>query len=146
MPAGRPPKGPKLIDNVEGSEEAKQRAEVILETITGETSVLKACEILGISETRFYQIRDMALKGAVSSLEPGTRGRPLVVEEVSAPEVEALRKRVADLENELKIAQTRTMLATTFPNLVDDAEAKKKMNMRRERRRRRKAERQRRKS
>lgn len=146
MPAGRPPKGSKLIDNVEGSEEAKHRAEVILETITGETSVLKACEILGISETRFYQIRDMALKGAVSSLEPGTRGRPPVVEDIGAPEVDALRKRVADLENELTIAQTRTMLATALPSLVEDGDAKKKMNRRRELRRRRKAERKRRKS
>ena len=46
--ARRKPKGPALVQHLEGSERAKQRLEVILETIAGELTIEQACECLGI--------------------------------------------------------------------------------------------------
>jgi len=91
MPGGRPPKGADLVDRLEGSEEAKQRVKIVLETIQGKRSVREATELLGISASRFHAIREKALSGAVSSLEPGVRGRP-PSEGERTPEAETLRQ------------------------------------------------------
>lgn len=142
MPAGRPPKGPRLVEGLDASEEAKKKLQVILETITGDLSVSEACERLGVSESRFHQLRDEVLAAGASSLEPKPRGRPRKVEEPGVSELSALRKQVKDLEEELEFSRARTVLATAFPHLVKDpADQKKKTDPRKEKRRKRKAQR-----
>lgn len=141
MPAGRPPKGPKLVDHLKASEDAKRKARTILETLSGESTVAQACEALGVGETRFREMREEFLIAGVVGLEPKPRGRPRKAEDPSLSEVEALRKQVASLEEELVFARTRTVLATAFPHLVKDPSAEKKTDPRKERRRERKAER-----
>ena len=48
MSRGRPPEGPGLVEKQEGSEPAKERLRVILETITGSKTVREACGELGM--------------------------------------------------------------------------------------------------
>jgi hypothetical protein len=75
-----------------GSDTAKLRTKVILETMMGELRLKEACERLGICEQRFHQLREEMMTAAVQALEPGqagrTRshadgGRPLRLEEIA---------------------------------------------------------------
>ncbi|MHC4781053.1 MAG: hypothetical protein ACYTFG_20970 [Planctomycetota bacterium] len=113
MPAGRPPKGPDLVDRLTGSEEAKRRVKTVLQTISGTLPVKEACAILGVSESRFHQIREEILHNAVTSQEPQPKGRPpdraAVPGEVLA-EVEGLRARNEALEEALKRETVRADL------------------------------------
>ena len=73
--SGRRSKGPELVENLEGSEHAKERLEIILAMLSGELSVSAACEQLGIKAAMFYRLRTRVLQAGLSDLEP----RPRVV-------------------------------------------------------------------
>jgi Mg2+ and Co2+ transporter CorA len=143
----RPPKGVKIVERFEGSVAAKERLKTVLETITGETSVLEALERLDVSESRFYQLRDEVLKAGLSSLEPSRRGRPPAPRSEEMEEIERLREEVMELRKELEKERVRTVLAEGLPHVGKDREEKKtvKPASRKERRKKRKEERQRRK-
>jgi hypothetical protein len=141
MPAGRPPMGPKLVDKFDASDEAKMKLKVIIETMNADISIPEACVKLGIGETRFYELREEALSAALSSLEPGTPGRPRKEVSFGHAEMEALKRKVAMLENDLVTSQTKTMIATAFPHLLKKDSDEKKTNPKEELRRSRKAER-----
>lgn len=121
---GRHPSGPEFVEKLEGSEQAKQRMQVLLETLAGSCRVLEACERLGISEPRFDQIRIEALQAAVAALEPKPSGRPSQAPSEAELEARQLREKVAELEANLKAALIRTDLAVTLPT-VGEADAKK---------------------
>ena len=143
MPGGRPPKGPDLVDRLEGSEEAKQRLKIVLETIQGKRSVQEAIEILGISETRFHVIREKALAGAVASLELGVRGRPPSGDDLT-PEMKALQDENEALKEALAREKVRADVAEIMagpPPPADDDENRNQDPGRAERRRALKAER-----
>jgi len=78
--ARRKPKGPALVERLDGSERAKERLETILETISGRLTIEQACRRLGIKATRFHALRDEALKASLERLEPKSAGRPPHVE------------------------------------------------------------------
>ena len=130
MPAGRPPKGVSHVDALEGPEQLKQRLKVILQTITGETTVAAACCELDVGETQFHNLRRQALEGALSSLEARLPGRPRSPQ--ADPERVALQERVVELEGELRVSMARTEVALTMPHLLKDrpAEPLKKTNSR----------------
>ena len=119
---GRRPVGPELAQRVAGSDEARRRAKVVLQTMTGELRVTEACALLGISEQRFEAIRAEAVTGAVASLEPKPVGRPpRPAASANAAEVARLQERVAELEAELKAAAVRLELAQALPRVGRDA-------------------------
>jgi hypothetical protein len=130
------------VDKLGTTEETKARLKAILETLAGTKTVEEACAQLDVSESRFHELRAEALAGAATVLEPAPRGRPRKVEDPAQGEVEALKRRVKELEQDLIFAKTRAVLATAFPHLIKDPNEKKK-NPRDERRRKRKAERRR---
>ncbi len=72
----RPPLGPALVDRLSGSDAARHRTRVMLETISGVTSVEAAAEHLGISTQRFHDLRDELLQGTIAAAEPKPLGRP----------------------------------------------------------------------
>jgi hypothetical protein len=72
----RPPLGPALVDRLSGSDAARQRTRLMLETISGATSVEAAAEQLGISTQRFHDLRDELIQGAIAAAEPKPIGRP----------------------------------------------------------------------
>jgi transposase len=121
---GRYPSGPEFAMKLHGSEQARQRLEVLLETVAGSCRVSEACERLGISEQRFDQIRIEALQAAVQALEPQPTGRPPRILSAAEIEVERLQARIAELEAERTAALIRAELAVTLPQ-AREAEAKK---------------------
>jgi len=118
---GRHPTGPELVDRLTGSEQARERVKVVLQTMTGELRVQEACEVLHLSEQRFDELRLEAIQAAVASLEPKPAGRPPRPTTIDAAEAEQLRQRVAELEAELAVATVRADLAAALPRAGRDS-------------------------
>jgi hypothetical protein len=133
---GRRPSGPAYVEQMPGSELAKQRARGVLETLTGQRRVLDVCEQLNISEPRFQQLRVEALTAAVASMEPGHAGRPRRTVTPEQAEITALKQQVANMEVALKAAEARAEIALILPKAVqpparpDQAEPEKKTRRR----------------
>jgi hypothetical protein len=134
---GRIPGGPECVEQLDGSDKAKERLRVVLETMMGKWRVGEACTHLGISEQRFRQLRQELLQAALASLEDRPAGRPRQPEEPA--DVTALRQQVAELQRELEVAQVREEIALALPQLsktmdppsASPAEAPKKKRRRR---------------
>jgi Helix-turn-helix domain len=123
---GRHPKGPEAVEQLPGSDLAKQRLRAVLETIGDQRRVQEACAALGIGEARFRQLRQEALQGALAALEPQPAGRPAHAPSPTDATSQALQARVAELEAELRAAQTRTEIALILPQPAPPEPAAKK--------------------
>ena len=132
---GRKPLGPALVEHLDGSEDAKERLELILATIAGQVSVVAAAERLGISEAMFYKLRTRVLQLSLADLEPKPIGRPVQRESEAAAQSAELAQRVAELERELSAQTVRLELAQTMPHLLQSAIDAPKKTTRQERRR-----------
>jgi cytochrome P450 len=127
MNRGRPVKGASLIDGLEGSDLAKLRLKVILETLAGERTIAQACEALGIGETAFYKLRERTLRDALGSLEPRARGRPRKDPEPAA-QADAMQRQIDAMQMEMHAGRIREQIALIMPHLlkrddeVDDVE------------------------
>jgi len=118
---GRRPSGPEAVERVSGSEQARQRARTLLETITGSCRVLEACQRLEISEQRFDQLRARLLEAVVASMEPGHAGRPARKPSPEEEQIAELKRQLAELEVKLQAEKARTEIALVLPNVVQDA-------------------------
>jgi hypothetical protein len=114
---GRRPVGPEYAEQLTGSETAKRRAKVILETMTGKCRLKEACERLGISEQRFHQLREEMMTAAVKALEPGHAGRPAHTPTPAEEQVVALEQQLQDKEVELRAAKAREEIALIMPEI-----------------------------
>ena len=125
MTLGRPPKGPELVDELEGSDQAKRKLRIILETISDEKTIPQACAELGIQRSRFHAMRKMFLLDAVNSLEPRNRGRPPAPAHVTSEQahIHLLEKRVEALSFEVRAAQIREELAVVMPHVLKPSPA-----------------------
>ena len=132
MSRGRPSLGPDLADKADGSDQAKTRLKLILQTIAGEITVAHASQQLGMSEARFHELRQQWIQAACTALEPKPLGRPkeTTVEE----EVELLRlhRENKNLKMHLRAAQIREEIGIAMPHVLkprqepDPGDAKKK--------------------
>jgi hypothetical protein len=113
---GRWPLGLEYLEQLAGSEQTKERLRVILETLVGDKRLQEACSQLEVGETRFAQLREAALQGALAAIEPRPAGRPSHATS-DGEQVRALQARVEQLELELEIAQVREEIALVFPHL-----------------------------
>jgi hypothetical protein len=114
---GRKPLGAQLVDRLEGSEHAKARLKVILETFSGQRTIPDACDELGIQESMFHRVRSEVLQTALGRLEPRPLGRP---PHTPSPQDEGwakLEEENQDLRAELRAAEIRRELAETLPRL-----------------------------
>lgn len=118
MPAGRPTEGLEHIDHVHGSFEAKHRLKTIVLTLTGDVTVVDACERLGIRSSRFHVIRTRALQAAVEDLEPHRAGRPHGEVHASSERVRALEVHVQETEKELRHERARSAIALVAARVV----------------------------
>ena len=123
--AGRKPLGPKLVHHLDGSERAKERLEVILETVTGKLTISEACGLLGIEEAMFFRLRMQALEAALCRLEPRPAGRPRRSSSPESERIVELEREVEDKELELKAADVRVEVAQAMPHVVRDDGLKK---------------------
>lgn len=96
--------GPRALD---ASAEARRRATVILETLTGLRTTQEAADALGITQPRYYQLETYALQGLVEALEPRPRGRRVEAQ----AEIERQRGEIARLERE--VCRQRALYRTT---------------------------------
>ena len=115
---GRRPKGSALVEKYDGTDEAKERLKTILATVAGEMTVAEACQQLGVSETRFFQLRDEALKSALKDLELGMPGRPRVETTEEQKQIGQLEAQVRRLKIELWAAEIRTKIAVVMPQVL----------------------------
>ena len=120
---GRKPAGPGLVERLEGSASAKIRLQVILETITGKTTILQACERLGISEAMFHKLRAGVFQTALGRLEPRSAGRPRQEIGQEQLQVRQLQSQVEDLQIDLQAAQIRLEIAQAMPYLLQPDKA-----------------------
>lgn len=118
MARGRPPKGLSHVDSLPGDEGAKAQVKTILATLTGQLTVARAASRLGVSESRFHQLRRQALESMIAGMEPGSPGRPPAPKEPK--EVRELKERISRLEEDLEISQLRTEIAMWKPSLLKD--------------------------
>jgi hypothetical protein len=118
--AGRRPTGPSCVRKLPGSDLAKTRLEVILETIAGQKRVVDACAELDISEPRYHQLKDEVLRGALQALEPRPMGRPPATPSPEQQQIVSLHQQLRDKDLELRAAQARAEIAVTLPRLVQD--------------------------
>lgn len=96
---GRKPQGVGLLLPLQGSELAKRRMALFIQTLAGETSVVEACAELQICESRFYGQRAEWLQESLTLLEPRAAGRPAkVTSPPSEEEVESLREQLRESE------------------------------------------------
>jgi hypothetical protein len=123
---GCKPKGPALIKHLDGSLQAKQRLEVILETLAGQATIEQACERLGVKEARFHRLRTEALKASLARLEPRSAGRPRQETTAEQNRRAELERHVAELESELKFAGVREEIARVMPNAFQTDSSLKK--------------------
>ncbi len=126
--ARRQPSGPKTL---EGSREAKQRAAMILEVLSGVRGPTEACEVLDLSLPRYYILETRALQALILALEPRPRGRRRTTEKVIA-ELEAEK---AQLQRELLRSQALIRSAHRAIGLKGSSEKAKKARRRRPNRR-----------
>lgn len=118
--------GPELVEDLEGSEAAKHRVKVILETVGGQRTIMEACMELQIGKSAFHELRKRVLQAALSDAEPRPVGRP-PKEEPSAEQTEAERLKAEneDLRDELELAQVRQEILLTMPEVFQQGDGKK---------------------
>jgi hypothetical protein len=114
---GRLPDGPEYLDKLAGSMDTKERFKAILDTMFGAARLLEVCARLGISETRFHQLRETALQAGLTAIEPRPAGRPSRAASAQAEEIRVLQQRVRELEHALQEAQVREEIALVLPHL-----------------------------
>lgn len=125
MGRGRRTSGPELVEGLEGSQGAKRRLKVILETLSGKKKIADACEELGICEAAFHKFRSRTLQDALESLEPRPVGRKPVEDKEQGDAVELLRE-IESLRMELKASHVREEIALVMPYLGLRGEEKKR--------------------
>jgi hypothetical protein len=132
---------------------AKQRLEVILETIAGRLTIIEACQQVGIGESRFHELRNETLQATLESLEPRPLGRPAKPTSPEQGEIDTLKAELRRLHAELQLTQVQIRLARIHPGLIggqpataDNRASKKNSRPARKQRQQRRAKRRRRKA
>ena len=133
---GRKPLGPALVQHLPGSLRAKERLEVILETVAGHLTVGEACGRLGIHEAMFHRLRAGVLQAGLAHLEPRPLGRPSHPTSPEQEQVADMECRLDDLQAELELAGVREEIAHVLPHVVTHEAAGKKTTPVRSRRKR----------
>jgi hypothetical protein len=118
---GRKPTGANLVEHLEGSERAKTRLKVILETLSGQRTIPDACNELGIQESMFHRVRNEVLQTALGRLEPRPLGRPPQHTPPHDSHLAELEEENLRLRAELKAAEVRRELAQNLPRLARPA-------------------------
>jgi hypothetical protein len=105
------------VDTLSGSETAKERLKVILETLAGTCRVQEACVRLGISEPRFHQLRTQILQAALTGSELRAPGRKPHILSPAQEQVRLLEQKLEQQDAELRLARVREEVALTLPRV-----------------------------
>ena len=122
---GRYPADVDYVDQLDGAAADKERLKAIFDTLYGAARVLEVCTRLGIRETRFHQLRERALQGALDAITPRPAGRPSRPATSAAERLHELEQALAAKELELQQALVRAEVALILPARVEVALKKK---------------------
>jgi transposase-like protein len=117
---GRRPLGIDLVERMAGPPQAKERLMAVLESLGGEATIAELAQILGVGRTRFYELRDRALEGALSALVEGHRGPRPRLHDVHEKELSRLQSENDELREQLVAERVRTELALVMPQVLRD--------------------------
>ena len=116
---GRKPQGAGLVTPLAGSEHAKQRLALFLQTLSGQCSVPEACARLGIGQSRFFAQRSAWLQQSLAILEPRSPGRPPKPDSAPADdELRQLLERLQHLEARSAAVEVQAELASLLPHVM----------------------------
>jgi transposase len=138
MTAGRKTLGPALVHHLQGSLRAKERLELILQTLAGELTIVQACQRLGIGEAMFYRLRTRVLEAGLAQLEPRPTGRPPTTSSLEQQRIAQLEQQLEELQTDVQLAQVREEIALVLPHVIqsqDDTAKKTTPHYRRRRKR-----------
>ena len=122
---GRYPAGVDYVDKLDGAAADKGRLKAILQTLSGAARLLEVCTQLGIRETRFHQLRERALQGALDAIAPRPAGRPSLRSTPAAERIDELEQTLAENELQLQQALVRAEVALIVAHGVE-AESEKR--------------------
>ena len=108
---GRKPPGPEFVHRLQGPRPAKQRLEVILQTLTGKLGVKQGAAQLGMSPQQLHLLRDQSLQGALDALAPRPVGRPRRTPAAAQEVIDALQRDNARLQRDLDASRVREQVA-----------------------------------
>jgi hypothetical protein len=120
-----------LAQRVSGSEQARARLEVLLETIAGSKTMDEACQALGIQKTRLFNLRIRVLEAAAAVLEPQPTGRPPKAARPETARIAELEAQVNELKVELEASRLRVELAQALGSASDEPSPRRKKKGRR---------------
>jgi hypothetical protein len=125
---GRRPLATGHVKRLTGSDSAKQRLRVLLQTLRSELSVPEACACLGIRESRFHALRNAWLQQALELLEPRPLGRPRHETDPAELQarIDALEAENQTLRQQLASAEVRREVAEILPDVVPAADEPRK--------------------
>lgn len=118
MTRGRPPDPSAIVTRLQGSRQARQRLDLMVQTLSGKCGIPEAAAELGIGRSRFCLQRQRMLQAALESLEPGTRGRPARQATPEQKRIAELEAQVLALKVDLRAAQIREQLALLMPHVL----------------------------
>jgi hypothetical protein len=116
---GRKPAGSQIVERLEGSPSAKQRLEVILETIAGRLTIPEACARLRICQSRFHDLRKQTLQATLNTLELRRPGRLPKRTSPEQGEIDTLKAELDRAHRELTVADVKVRLARIHPGLLE---------------------------
>ena len=122
---GRHAGGPEIARTLNGGEQERQRLEAILNTVAGRQKVTQAAAQLGISTQRLSTLRDIALQAALDALAPQAMGRPPKRARLDQERINALQRKIEDLEHELAASKLREEIALVLPRRPRRGEKKR---------------------
>lgn len=117
---GRRPLGIDLVERMVGPPQAKERLMAVLESLNGEGPIEELAQICGVGRTRFYELRERALCGALVALLENRPGPKARVRDVREQEIAELQAEVGELRMQLEAARVRTEIALTMPHLLQE--------------------------
>ena len=108
--------GTDLIDGLEGSEHAKTWAKAVVQTMTGQETVVDAATRMGCNESYFYKHRGEALQALIKALEPKKTGRKPAEPDPQAERMELLEEELLRAKATLEAASARVTIALGVPH------------------------------
>ena len=103
------------MDPNEQEEQARRRAEMIVQVQSGKLTATEAARRLGVSRKTYYQWERRALGGMIEALVDKEGGRPSTPRD---PQKEGLQKRLEDMEEREKVREQ----VDRIRKAVDEAE------------------------
>ena len=116
MARGRRPSVSRLLKGLDGSEEARQRLELILDTLAGHQTLADAAGQLGLSDRHLHTLRMQLLQQALYWLQPRPPGRP--EQRTLATTLDPRAEEIQRLRVELNAARVREEIALALPHLL----------------------------